>query len=123
MMDSIVSAQSHIRDGRVRALAVSGTKRSSSLPQVPTFTEAGIDNLALSNWFGFFAPAGTPTEVVQRLHRELDTIVRSSDVSERLVSLGAEPAPSAPSDAFARLVRAEHEDWKALIERARIKAE
>jgi tripartite-type tricarboxylate transporter receptor subunit TctC len=122
LMDSIVSAQPHIRDGKVRALAVSGAKRSPSLPQVPTFAEAGVQNMELSNWFGFFAPPGTPADMVQRLNRELNTIVRAGDVVERMASFGAEPGGGTPEQ-FAKLVRDEHESWKALIQRANIKPE
>jgi tripartite-type tricarboxylate transporter receptor subunit TctC len=122
LMDSIVSAQPHIKDGKVRALAVSGAKRSGSLPQVPTFGEVGVPNMELSNWFGFFAPPGTPAEVVQRLNRELNTIVRAADVVERLAFVGAEPG-GGTAEQFAKLVRDEHESWKALIQRANIKAD
>ncbi len=122
LMDSIVSAQPHVRDGKVRALAVSGAKRSPSMPQVPTFTEAGIGNLVLSNWFGVFAPPGTPADIVQRLNRELNGLVAQADVQERLASFGAEAA-GGPADQFAKLYRDEHESWKALIQRANIKGE
>jgi tripartite-type tricarboxylate transporter receptor subunit TctC len=122
LMDSIVSAQPHIRDGKVRALAVSGARRSPSLPQVPTFGEAGVPNMELSNWFGFFAPPGTPADTVQRANRELNAIVRSADVVERMASFGAEPGGGTPEQ-FAKLVRDEHESWKTLIQRANIKPE
>jgi tripartite-type tricarboxylate transporter receptor subunit TctC len=122
LMDSIVSAQPHIKDGKVRPLAVSGARRSPSLPQVPTFAEAGVPNLELSNWFGFFAPPATPAPIVERLNRELNAIVRTADVVERLSSFGAEPASGSPEQ-FARLVRDEHDSWKALIARANIKAD
>lgn len=122
LMDSIVSAQTHIRDGRVRALAVTGAQRSGSLPDVPTFTELGVPGLAFSNWFGFFAPAGTPAEVVQRLNRELNTLMRAPDVADRLRQLGADPVTGTP-EAFAKVIRDEHDSWKAVIQRAGIKAE
>lgn len=122
LMDSIVSAQTHIRDGRVRALAVTGAQRSASLPQVPTFAELGVPGMAFSNWFGFFAPAGTPNEVVERLNRELNGIVRSAEVQERLKSLGADAASGTPAQ-FAKVIRDEHDSWKAVIQRAGIKAE
>jgi tripartite-type tricarboxylate transporter receptor subunit TctC len=122
LMDSIVSAQSHIREGRVRALAVTGAQRSASLPQVPTFAELGVPGMAFSNWFGFFAPAGTPGEIVDRLNRELNAIVRSPEVQERLRSLGADDAGGTPQQ-FARVFRDEHDSWKAVIQRAGIKAE
>ena len=122
LMDSIVSAQTHIRDGRVRALAVTGAKRSSSLPNVPTFAEVGVPGMAFSNWFGVFAPAGTPPAVVQRLNRELASVMAGADMVERLEKLGAEPTSSTPEQ-FAKLYRDEYESWKAVIQRASIKAE
>jgi len=122
LMDSIVSAQTHIKDGRVRALAVTGAQRSGSLPEVPTFTELGVPGLAFSNWFGFFAPAGTPAEVVQRLNRELGAIMRAPDVTERLRQLGADPVTGTP-EAFTKVIRDEHDSWRAVIQRAGIKAE
>jgi tripartite-type tricarboxylate transporter receptor subunit TctC len=122
LMDSIVSAQPHIKDGRVRPLAVTGAKRSSSLPDVPTMAEAGVPNLVLANWFGFFAPPGAPAEMVARLNRELNAIVRMPDVAERMANFGAEPLGGS-AEQFAKLYRDEHENWKALIARANIKAE
>jgi len=122
LMDSIVSAQSHIRDGKVRALAVTGAKRSTSLPNVPTFAELGVPGLAFSNWFGVFAPAGTPPEVVQRLNREINTIVRSPEVIDRFEKLGADVAGGTPEQ-FSKTYRDEGDNWRALIQRAGIKAE
>jgi len=122
LMDSIVSAQPHIRDGKVKALAVSGAKRSSSLPSVPTFNEVGIKGMEISNWFGVFAPAGTPPEIVARLNRELNAIVRSPDVVDRFERAGAEPAGGTPEQ-FAKVYRDEYDSWKAVIQRANIKPE
>ena len=122
LMDSIVSAQTHIKDGRVRALAVSGGKRSTSLPQVPSFDEVGVPGMDFSNWFGVLAPAGTPAAVVSRLNSELNAIVKSADVQERFEKLGAEPASGTPQQ-FEKVYRDEYQNWKALIVRANIKAE
>ena len=122
LMDSIVSAQTHIKDGRVRALAVTGAKRSTSLPGVPTFEEIGVPGMAFSNWFGVFAPAGTPPAVVQRLNKELNTIMAGADIIDRLEKLGAEPTAGTPEQ-FGKLYQAEFESWKALIQRANIKPE
>ncbi|HPA91999.1 MAG TPA: tripartite tricarboxylate transporter substrate binding protein [Quisquiliibacterium sp.] len=122
LMDSIVSAQSHIRDGKIRALAVTGARRSTSLPSVPTFTELGIPGMEFSNWFGVFAPAGTPPDIVQRLNRELNAVMRSPEVLERLERAGADAAGGTPEQ-FARVYRDEFESWKAVIQRANIKPE
>jgi tripartite-type tricarboxylate transporter receptor subunit TctC len=122
LMDSIVSAQPHVKAGRVRALAVTGVKRSASLPGVPTFTELGVAGMEFSNWFGVFAPAGTPTDIVQRLNRELNAIVRSPDVIESFEKAGAEPA-GGTREQFAKTFRDEGESWKQVIQRAGIKPE
>jgi tripartite-type tricarboxylate transporter receptor subunit TctC len=122
LMDSIVSAQTHIAAGRVRPLAVSGAKRSASLPNVPTFAEQGVPNMDFSNWFGVFAPAGTPPDVVARLNRELNAIVKDPEVVTTLARSGAEAVGSTPAQ-FGKVIRDEHDNWKAVIQRAGIKAE
>jgi tripartite-type tricarboxylate transporter receptor subunit TctC len=122
LMDSVVSAQPHIRSGNVRPLAVSGARRSSTLPAVPTLTEVGVPGMEFGNWFGLFAPAGTPPEVVARLNRELNTLLRAPDFVDGLDKVGAEPAGGTPEQ-FAKVIRDEHESWKSVIQRAGIKAE
>ena len=122
LMDSVVSAQPHVKDGRVRPLAVSGTKRSTALPNVPTFAEAGVPGMDFNNWFGVFAPSGTPPDIVQRLNRELNAVLRAPDVIERLERVGADPAGGTPEQ-FAKVYRDEGENWKAVIQRAGIKAD
>ena len=122
LMDSVVSAQPHLQAGRVRALAVSGAKRSGALPNVPTLTEVGVPGMEFGNWFGVFAPAGTPADIVQRLNRELNAVIRAPDVLERLEKAGAEPAGGTPEQ-FAKTYRDESESWKVVIQRANIKAD
>ena len=122
LMDSIVSAQPHISSARVRPLAVSGSRRSTTLPNVPTFAEAGVSGMDFSNWFGVFAPPGTPPEIVQRLNRELNAVLKSPEVIDRLEKVGAEVIGGTPEQ-FAKVYRDEHENWKAVIQRAGIKAE
>ena len=134
LMDSIVSAQPFIKDGRVRALAVSGARRSTSLPNVPTFAEANLPGMEISNWFGVFAPAGTPNEIVMRLNKEINLIAKIPEVLERLDRAGAESvgAVTGTSGAsidgktpaqFAKIINDEFEAWKAVIKRANIKLE
>ncbi len=122
LMDSIVSAQTHIRSGKVKPLAVSGTKRSATLPNVPTLQEVGVPGMEFGNWFGMFAPAGTAPEVVGRLNRELNAMLKAADFVEGLDKVGAEPAGGTPEQ-FAKTYRDESEGWKALIQRAGIKPE
>jgi tripartite-type tricarboxylate transporter receptor subunit TctC len=122
LMDSVVSAQSHIKDGKVKPLAVSGTQRSPSLPQVPTFNESGIKGLDISNWFGILVPAQTPAEIVSRINREVNAALKAPDVIDRLVKVGADPV-GGTGDQFKDVIRADHENWKTLINRAGIKPE
>ena len=122
LMDSIVSAQTHIRSGKVKPLAVSGTKRSATLPNVPTLQEVGVPGMEFGNWFGMFAPASTAPEVVGRLNRELNAMLKAADFVEGLDKVGAEPAGGTPEQ-FAKTYRGESEGWKALIQRAGIKPE
>ena len=122
LMDSIVSAQTHIRSGKVKPLAVSGTKRSATLPNVPTLQEVGVPGMEFGNWFGMFAPASTAPEVVGRLNRELNAMLKAADFVEGLDKVGAEPAGGTPEQ-FAKTYRDESEGWKALIQRAGIKPE
>ncbi len=122
LMDSIVSAQTHIAAGRVRPLAVSGARRSNSLPNVPTFAEQGVPGMDFSNWFGVLAPAGTPPDIVARLNRELTAIVKDPEVVTTLARSGAEVVSGTPAQ-FGQVIRAEHDAWKAVIQRAGIKSE
>ena len=122
LMDSIVSAQTHIRSGKVKPLAVSGIKRSATLSNVPTLQEVGVPGMEFGNWFGMFAPAGTSPEVVSRLNRELNAMLKAADFVEGLDKVGAEPAGGTPEQ-FAKTYRDESEGWKALIQRAGIKPE
>ena len=91
-------ALSHIQSGKLRALAIGGPKRSSVLPDVPTTLEAGYPNSDYNFWVGLFAPAKTPSDIVNRLHRETVAAVQSAEVRERLTRLGAEPLTMAPAD-------------------------
>jgi tripartite-type tricarboxylate transporter receptor subunit TctC len=122
LMDSLVTAAPLVRDGKLRALAVTGAQRSSALPEVPTFTEAGVPGMDASTWFGLFAPAGTDAAIVKRISELMGQIVRSPDVSAQLTKLGADPVASTPEQ-FAQRVRGDFEQWSATIKRANIKLE
>jgi tripartite-type tricarboxylate transporter receptor subunit TctC len=123
LMDSVVSAQTHLKDGKIRALAVTGKTRNSSLPEVPTFAEVGIKGLEINTWFGLFAPAGTASDIVQRLNKEVEQLSKQPDVIDRLSRSGADLAPTATPTQFAKIIRDEYEQWKSVIARANIKPE
>jgi tripartite-type tricarboxylate transporter receptor subunit TctC len=104
-----------IRDGKLRALAVTSAKRSPLLPDLPTLDEAGVKGYEVNTWFGFVAPAGTPPEAVARLHREIVRIVATPEVRDRLAGQGFELAPEAPPEAFSKLVRDDLEKWVPIV--------
>jgi tripartite-type tricarboxylate transporter receptor subunit TctC len=95
-----------IKDGRLRALAVTSRQRAASLPDVPTVAEQGIRNFDVTGWFGVLAPAGTPVTIVARLNREIDAILAQPDVKARMADLGLEPGGGASAD-FGKLIDSE----------------
>ena len=103
-----------IRSGRLRALAISSATRSPQLPDVPTFTELGYPQIQDYTWVGFFAPAGTPPEVVAKLNDALNRVIRMPDVRERLDQLLFEPIGGTPQQ-FSDYVRAEVAKWAAVV--------
>ena len=112
----------HIRDGKVRALGVTAAKRVSSLPNVPTLIEAGVEGYEASLWMAVVAPAGTPAGIVNRLNRELTTVLQKEDVRASLVAQGLEPDPGAAEELRAR-IRADIQKWRDVIAKAGIRVE
>jgi len=110
-----------VQNNRLRALAVTSTKRSAALPNVPTLTELGFD-VVVTNWYGVVAPAGTPQPVVKRLYDEIRRALTMPDVRERLLATGLEPAPQSPG-AFQKLIESELKRWRQTIKDARIPTE
>ena len=119
---SISTAAGHIKQGTVRALAVTGARRSPALPDVPTLAEAGAPGQESDIILGVLVPAGTPQDVIDRLHREIVRIVALPDVRERLSALGFEPIASTPGE-FADRIRWEIDKWAKVIRAANIKAQ
>ena len=111
-----------IRDGKLRALAVTSKKRSGALPDVPTMAEAGFPEVEGITWTGMLAPAGTPKDIVAQLHRLVAGIVTLADIKERLAALGIEPVANSPEECEAFL-RAEMAKWSKVIRSAGLKAE
>jgi tripartite-type tricarboxylate transporter receptor subunit TctC len=118
----ISAALPFVREGKLTALAVSTAKRSSVLPNVPTLAEAGLPGFDYTLWVGLFAPAGTPTEVVDKIFRDVRTAAESAEVKERMATLGAEPMPMTSAE-FKHFVDTEIVDSGKVIKAAGIKAQ
>lgn len=109
----------HVKSGRVRAIAVTGSKRSTVLPELPTIAESAFPGFESGVWYGVLAPARTPPEVVARLNAELVKIVQSPEVRKLLQEQGAEPVGSSAQE-FGNLIRTDIARWNKVIKAAGI---
>jgi len=115
-------ASPHVKQGALRALAVTSSKRSPALPDVPTMAEAGFPNQEADTLQGILAPAGTPKPIIELLHREVVSILALPEVKEKLSGLGFDPVGSTP-DEFAARIKNEIERWGKVIKDAGIRVE
>jgi len=123
MMPSAVAAVApRIKDGSLRALAVTSAGRSPMLPEVPTMAEAGVADFVVGGWFGVLARAGTPQEAVAKLEREVEAVTRMPEFKERMAAIGGEGNALA-GRAFGDFIAAETARWRGIIKTAGIKAE
>jgi tripartite-type tricarboxylate transporter receptor subunit TctC len=120
MFDNIVSAMPNLRTGKLKAIGITGLQRSPLLPEVPTIAESGVPGFEASAWFGVYAPAGTPKDIVAKLSRELAVVLHSAEMKQRMAVLGAEPVGSTPED-MAKIVAAETAKWAKVIRDANVK--
>ena len=114
MFATIPSVKQHIDAGNLRAIAVSSARRSRSMPEVPTVAERGFPGFEAGSWFGFFAPKGTPAEVVATLNRMVNEIVAVPAFQAQMIKEGADPAGGTPQ-AFAQFVQREYEKWRVVV--------
>ncbi len=105
---------SHLRSGQLRALAVTSLRRAPAFPDIPTVAEVGFPGFDVTTWHGVLVPAGTPTEVIERLHGEFVGILAEADIRERLENLGMEAVGNSPAQ-FAVDIRADRERWAAVM--------
>lgn len=115
-----VVAIPHINGRRLKAIAISGEKRAPSLPQVPTFTEAGLPDFDARYWFGVLAPAGTPSQVIDVLSAEIAAVWGTPDIKEKLASQAMEPYITTPRQ-FAALLRADQAKYARIVKSGKIK--
>jgi tripartite-type tricarboxylate transporter receptor subunit TctC len=119
-VSTLATAGPHIKDGKLRALAVTSKTRSRIEPQIPTMTEAGYPDIEGDSWVGVLVPAGTPKEIVARLYREIVAVIALPEINERLITIGFEPVASTQQE-FATRIASEIETWGKVIRAAGIK--
>ena len=107
----------HVQSGKLRALAVTGSKRSSTLPDLPTMIEAGLPDYQVESWYGLLAPAGTPDDIVTRLHRETVAVLDMPAVKEFFAKQGAEPVTSSSAE-LERVIAGDMRQWSEVIKRS-----
>jgi tripartite-type tricarboxylate transporter receptor subunit TctC len=110
---SLVTTVSHVANGRLKVLAMTGPNRSPLLPNVPTVAESGYPGFSAQSWFGFFGPAGLPANIVEALNKAASEALRDREIIDRLKKLGTQPAPGSPA-AFAEFLAAEDKRWSGV---------
>lgn len=119
---STTGAVAHVKANRLRGIALTGNQRFAELPSVPTVAESGVPGYSVTGWYGLYAPAGTPQEIVRRLSEESRRALTSPDIREKLHRAGNEPVGSSPAE-FAAFVRAEYDKWAKVIKQAKLRIE
>jgi tripartite-type tricarboxylate transporter receptor subunit TctC len=118
--DFVLTGLPHVREGKVRALAVTGAHRSQVLPDVPTVAEAGVPGFEASTWFAVYAPAGTKPEIVEKLNTEILAVLALPKIRERLTALGVDILADGPQG-LAALTKSDLEKWGPIVQKAGVK--
>jgi tripartite-type tricarboxylate transporter receptor subunit TctC len=119
---NMASGLPHVKSGKLRALAVTGSKRSAIAPDIPTIAESGVPGYEVYEWNAVFAPAGTPAEIIARTHAAIARALAAPEVRDRVASLGGEIAALSPPDTD-KWVRSQVESWARVIKDANIRLE
>jgi tripartite-type tricarboxylate transporter receptor subunit TctC len=122
MFENVAVMTPHVKKGALRALAVSSAKRTPLLPEVPTISETGmgLEGFEVLGWFGLYAPAGTPADIVRRLNTEVNALIVQPSMVQKFAELGAEPL-GGPPEALSAFLRSEQEKWGKIIRELGIK--
>jgi tripartite-type tricarboxylate transporter receptor subunit TctC len=116
---SILSGHPHYKSGKLRALAVTGGKRSPAVPELPTMMEAGVKGYESATWYGLLAPAATPPDIVAKLNAEVVALLKSPEMNDRLSKEGADPVGNSTAE-FGKFIQSEIEKWRKVIKAAGI---
>lgn len=122
MIDNLSTMTPNVKTGRIRALAITGSKRSPLLPNVPTMAEAGLSAVEMVTWGGLVGPANMPSEIVRKLNSEINAVLGDPAVIRQLNELGYDVAPQTVAQ-FADLIKSDHAKWGVVIKRGNIKAD
>jgi tripartite-type tricarboxylate transporter receptor subunit TctC len=120
--ESTVVLQPFVESRRVRPLATTGAKRSISMPEVPTMMEFGATDYDLTNWYGLFAPAGTPVEILNKLNAEVRKAMATAEIKERLAKMGSAVVPGTAAE-FAQFIKEEVPRWSAVVKKSGAKVD
>jgi tripartite-type tricarboxylate transporter receptor subunit TctC len=112
----------YVRSGKLRALAVTSAKRSSMAPNIPTLAESGVPGFNVTSWYGLVVPAGTPKEIIARLHEAAVTALGNPEVKKRFATTDLEPGGSTPEQ-FGAFIRSEVAKWAKVIKESGFKVE
>ena len=118
MSADLINVTQHLAAGTVRAYAVTSAERSPAAPDIPTVAESGVPGYEALQWFGLVAPAGTPGEIVARLHEAVAKALQDPGIRDHFIKDGTTPAPSASPQDFAEFIRAERVKWAKVVEQA-----
>jgi tripartite-type tricarboxylate transporter receptor subunit TctC len=122
MFENMPSILPVVQSGRLRAIAVTGARRSPAAPQLPTMIESGWPGFEAGSWYGLFAPVGTPREITSRLNSEVVKTLRSAETQKLLAQQGAEPVGNSEAE-FAAFIRSEIARWASVIKAANVKVD
>jgi tripartite-type tricarboxylate transporter receptor subunit TctC len=122
LFDSLASVMPHVRSGRVRPIAINAGKRSALLPDLPTLAEAGLPAFDTYTWFGMFAPARTPADIVAKVQADVVAALEAPDLRERFAAVGAEPVGSTAGE-FTQRILADSAKWARVIKAANVKVQ